>query len=92
MDDQIEEILDRIDQIEFQQRLMIEKLTVLVEKFGKHINNVEKVLAENKKGPWLKLLKRKSNLRVAINQSIQDWTKKISDGDEIAFLPPITGG
>ena len=49
-------------------------------------------LAENKKGPWLKLLKRKSNLRVAINQSIQDWTKKISDGDEIAFLPPITGG
>ena len=46
--DRIEEILDRIDQIEFQQRLMIEKLTVLVEKFGKHINNVEKILKDKK--------------------------------------------
>ena len=43
-DNQIEEILDRIDQIEFQQRLMIEKLTQLVEKFGKHINNVERLM------------------------------------------------
>ena len=44
---QIEEILDRIYQIEFQQRLMIEKLTQLVEKFGKHINNVEKLMKKD---------------------------------------------
>tara|TARA_B100001248_G_scaffold256175_1_gene236836 strand:+ start:177 stop:332 length:156 start_codon:yes stop_codon:yes gene_type:complete len=47
-DNQIEEILDRIDQIEFQQRLMIEKLTQLVEKFGKHINTVEKLVQTKK--------------------------------------------
>jgi sulfur-carrier protein len=29
---------------------------------------------------------------VALNQEIVNGNKKISDGDEIAFLPPIAGG
>lgn len=29
---------------------------------------------------------------VALNQEIVNGNRKISDGDEIAFLPPIAGG
>lgn len=49
-------------------------------------------LARNDEGPWVSLLQRKMNIRVAINQSIVDWNSHINDGDELAFLPPITGG
>jgi len=48
--------------------------------------------ADNEKGPWLELSKRFSTIRVAVNHSIVDWDTLINEGDEIAFLPPITGG
>ena len=32
------------------------------------------------------------NVRVAINQELVDGVKSVSAGDEIAFLPPVTGG
>ncbi|MDB4042060.1 MoaD/ThiS family protein [Methylophilaceae bacterium] len=44
------------------------------------------------KGPWLVLLGKKKSVRVAINQTITEWQSPLSDGDELAFLPPITGG
>jgi molybdopterin synthase sulfur carrier subunit len=31
-------------------------------------------------------------IMVAINQSIVAWNSPIKDGDEVAFLPPVTGG
>ena len=49
-------------------------------------------LARHDEGPWVNLLQRKTNVRVAVNQSIKDWNSNITDGDELAFLPPITGG
>jgi molybdopterin synthase sulfur carrier subunit len=48
--------------------------------------------ANNEKGPWLELLAKKNTIRLAINHSVVDWDSVINDGDEIAFLPPITGG
>jgi len=35
---------------------------------------------------------KKNLLRVAINQKIVDSDHFISDGDEIAIFPPVTGG
>ncbi len=33
-----------------------------------------------------------SRLRVAVNGEFTDWSHALSDGDEIAFLPPVSGG
>tara|TARA_B110000003_G_C16402228_1_gene438805 strand:- start:274 stop:537 length:264 start_codon:yes stop_codon:yes gene_type:complete len=63
----------------------------------KHDENLTpNVLIENfsitEKGPWLTLLNKKKIVRVAINQTLVEWQSPLRDGDELAFLPPITGG
>jgi sulfur-carrier protein len=32
------------------------------------------------------------NLRCAVNQDMADGATPVSDGDEVAFFPPVTGG
>ena len=32
------------------------------------------------------------DLKVAVNQTIVPWTHPVSEGDEVAFFPPMTGG
>jgi len=49
-------------------------------------------LSEKERGSWTDLLNTKHSIRVAINQEICDWNDPLSDGDELAFFPPITGG
>ena len=31
-------------------------------------------------------------LRVAINGEFASWDRALADGDEVAFLPPVSGG
>jgi sulfur-carrier protein len=31
-------------------------------------------------------------LRVAINGAFADWSTRLADGDEVVFLPPVSGG
>lgn len=31
-------------------------------------------------------------LRVAVNGEFADWDRALHDGDEIVFLPPVSGG
>jgi sulfur-carrier protein len=33
-----------------------------------------------------------AGVRVAINQQFASWDAPLADGDELAFLPPISGG
>lgn len=33
-----------------------------------------------------------ATVRVAVNQQFADWTTPLSGGEELAFLPPISGG
>ena len=47
---------------------------------------------EEKKGKhWGKVLARES-VKIAINQEIVINDELLSDGCEVAFLPPVTGG
>jgi molybdopterin synthase sulfur carrier subunit len=31
-------------------------------------------------------------LLISVNQTLVDWDYHLGDGDEVAFLPPVTGG
>ncbi len=34
----------------------------------------------------------KERVRVAVNGQIVDWNHPLNEGDEIVFLPPVSGG
>jgi len=34
----------------------------------------------------------RESVRVAVNQEFADWDAIVSDGDEVAFIPPVSGG
>jgi molybdopterin synthase sulfur carrier subunit len=35
---------------------------------------------------------RQESLRLAVNGQFASWDHALSDGDEVAFLPPMSGG
>jgi molybdopterin converting factor subunit 1 len=34
----------------------------------------------------------RSAVRAALNQEFKDWSEQVADGDEVAFIPPVSGG
>jgi len=44
------------------------------------------------KNPKLSDAKKSTPIKVALNQKIAEWGSPVSNGDELAFLPPVTGG
>lgn len=43
-------------------------------------------------GVWTQELASGKAVRAAVNQSIASGDTQVTDGDEIAFFPPVTGG
>ena len=37
-------------------------------------------------------LPERGGVRAAVNQEFTDWSATVSDGDEVAFIPPVSGG
>lgn len=35
---------------------------------------------------------RRPSLAAAVNRSYAEWSAALEDGDEIAFIPPVSGG
>ena len=33
-----------------------------------------------------------SQLRVAVNGEFAEWSRPLADGDEVVFIPPVSGG
>jgi len=61
----------------------------------KNLKSVDRLLdflVKNKQGPWVELEKKRKHIRVAVNHEIVSWNHIVKQGDDIAFLPPITGG
>ena len=48
-------------------------------------------LADQQSAEWLDILTAE-NIRIAVNQSIISEDVGVTDGDEVAFFPPVTGG
>lgn len=34
----------------------------------------------------------RESVRAAVNQEFADWDVRVADGDEVAFIPPVSGG
>lgn len=43
-------------------------------------------------GKWAEVLAEGKSLRMACQQQMTDASTKISEGCEVAFFPPVTGG
>jgi sulfur-carrier protein len=43
-------------------------------------------------GAWAQELAAGRSFRAAVNQSVASAGTPVSDGDEVAFFPPVTGG
>jgi molybdopterin synthase sulfur carrier subunit len=43
-------------------------------------------------GAWARELAQGNTVRAAVNQDVAQGDTRISNGDEIAFFPPVTGG
>jgi molybdopterin synthase sulfur carrier subunit len=39
-----------------------------------------------------KLAEFRGSVATAVNQEYADWRTKLAPGDEVAFLPPVSGG
>ncbi|HEV2007853.1 MAG TPA: molybdopterin converting factor subunit 1 [Burkholderiales bacterium] len=58
------------------------------------VSNLESLrqLLRKRGGAWAEELSDERPVRAAVNQDMARGNTAVSDGDEIAFFPPVTGG
>lgn len=55
------------------------------------VNAVIDALVQKHGEPWAKVLCQ-GRVLVAVNQLVSELNAPVTDGDEVAFFPPVTGG
>ena len=59
-----------------------------------HINNVNELInyLNEKDKKYSLICDKKEIIKIAVNKTYSSFDTKISNNDEIAFFPPVTGG
>lgn len=55
------------------------------------LESLQAHLCETRGGKWQEILGQ-DNIICAVNQTVTDTNVALSDSDEVAFFPPVTGG
>ena len=60
----------------------------------RHINNINELINYLNKidEKYNLIFEKKEIIKIAVNKKYSSFDAKISDNDEIAFFPPVTGG
>ena len=75
----------------FRERLQRDKETIELSDNIKTVSDLKQFLAQ-RQGVWQELFNSDNSTLIAINQSMAKNHSNLSDKDEIAFFPPVTGG
>ena len=59
-----------------------------------HVTNVDELITylRNKDEKYILLFEKKELIKIAVNKTYSSYDHQISNSDEIAFFPPVTGG
>ena len=62
--------------------------------YSDDINTTEDIIQQmaTRGETWIDAFSGENKVLVAINQEMCDRDATVSDGDEVAFFPPVTGG
>lgn len=72
------------------EELGTDKLNLTVHK-AISVSELVQRIADQENAAWQSILSA-SDILVAINQTLVDREHMVEPGDEVAFLPPVTGG
>lgn len=73
------------------EELDCDAMEIALEESTASINALQNRLCELGGEKWLEVLGQDNIIR-AVNQTVADSDVALSEGDEVAFFPPVTGG
>ena len=73
------------------EELDCDSLEVELEEGAACIDSLQQRLCEQQGEKWFAVLGQDNIIR-AVNQTVANVNVALSDGDEVAFFPPVTGG
>jgi molybdopterin synthase sulfur carrier subunit len=73
------------------EQLGVDRVSLSLPSTPTNLAQFKQYLIDNNDASWADVLLA-DNVVKAVNQEVVDDDYKLSDGDEIAFFPPVTGG
>ncbi len=75
----------------FREELNCAELNIDYEQSCSDLQGLQDLLVARQGDKWLEVLDQENVIR-AVNQEVATENLALSDGDEVAFFPPVTGG